>query len=331
MSGSIRVAAETTYGTVPASGWREYEFTSDDHNATQETLQHRGLRRASGAPRVSGRRIIDKGGSGTLPIPAMDTGLGLLLRAAASTASSGVVSGGTDAYEQVFTWTDAGPPSNRALSVEPYRARLNGTSDAYTFRGGRVTQLEIGQNIDEHLMFTLTMDYVGAARQASDPGRTVTEVIPDFIYAWRDVNITLTPDGGSGTVECFESFSLTFPLGMDTEAWCLKRNAAKEQPQRTTLPVPTGSLNGRYIKPEFYDAWRAGTIYSLEAEWEAPTAIEDTTKPTLRVEIPAIAWTGEDPKAAVAGPTMQNLPFEVLDNETDPVMTITYITADTTY
>ena len=49
------------------------------------------------------------------------------------------------------------------------------------------------------------------------------------------------------------------------------------------------------------------------------------------MELPAIRFTGEDPELSESDRTMQNLPFEVLDNGTDPVCRITIVTSDTDF
>lgn len=330
-NGYALFAKETTYGTAPASGWRELEVVSDGHKTRQETLPYKGIGSRRGAPASTNRRIIDKGGEGAIEVGAFANGLGILLRAAASTATSAVVDGGTLAYEQVFTWTGAGVPAGRSFSAEFYRDRRSGTLDAFTYSGGKVTQLEIGSDLDKHVMFKFAVDYLTAVRQSVLPTRSPAVVVPDFIYAWPDGTHTLTPAGGSGADACIQSYSATLPNELDTEDWCLKAGSTRHEPSIKGEPAPTGTLTWRYEAPTYYDAFRAGTVFSLSSLWEAEDAIEDTTLPSLKVELPAIRFTGEDPELSESDRTMQNLPFEVLDNGTDPVCRITIVTSDTDF
>lgn len=428
-------AAEASWGTVPGSGWRALEVNVDGHKTSQEVLQHKGLRSARSAPSASGRRIVKQKATGSIEVPGFSNGLGIFLRAAASTASSGVHSGGTDAYDQVYEWT-TGPASGtgKSITTEIYRDRRSGTFDVWTYSGGRVTSLEIGQTLDQLLQFKFAVDYKAAVRQGVNPTRSETEVDADLVYAWPDATITLTPVGGSGTAECVQSFTLTLPNELDVDDWCLKAgvsevqtitksgtwsggtftltvlgattaaiaydaNAAtiqtaietagvpaayvtasggpigstpltltysdtlgnvteatintgsvtgstpgasvstgtagvsssRHEPMRTGTPAPTGTLAWKYQGPAYYDAFVAGTEYALTAVWQGDVAIEGTTYPSLTIEIPSLFFTGDDPEISPDSPTVQNLPFEVTDNGTDPVCTITVVTSDTTY
>lgn len=331
-NGYLLFSSESTWGTVPGSGWRSIEASSDGHKTAQEYLQHKGLRAGRAAPSVDGRRIVKQKGTGTIEVPGFSNGLGILFRAAASTAASAVHSGGTDAYDQVYTWTDVGVPENRSITTEVYRDRRSGTFDAYTYYGGRVVSLEIGQTLDALLNFKFNMDYKGVTRQSVLPTRTPTEVTAVLVYAWPDATISFDPVGGDPAVEeCVASFNLTIPNELDVDDWCLKQGTSRHQPTRKAAPSPTGEITWKYQDPTYYDAFVAGEIFSLTATWEGTTAIEGSTMPSLTIEVPAVAFTGDDPEITVDNPTMQSMPFEVLDNGTDPAVTITIVTSDTTF
>lgn len=426
-------ASESTWGTTPSSGYRALEVNVDGHKTTQEILQHKGLRAARSAPSAAGRRIVKQKATGTIEVPGYSNGLGIFLRAAASESSS--TNTGTLSYTQVHDFT-TGPPTNHSICTEIYRDRRSGTFDVWTYSGGRVTSVEIGQTLDQMLQFKFGMDYKSALRQPVVPSRSETEVEADLIYAWPDATITLTPVGGSGTAECVQSFSLTLPNELDLDDWCLKAgvsevqtvtksgtwsggtftltvlgattdpiaydaNAAtiqaalvaegvpasyvtvsggpigstpltltysdtlgdvaavscntasvtgstpgatiatptpgvsssRHEPMRLGAPAPTGSLAWKYQGPAYYDAFVAGTEYALTAVWEGDDGIEadGTVKPSLTIEIPSLFFTGDDPEISPDAATIQNLPFEVTDNGTDPVCTITVVTSDTTY
>lgn len=426
-------ASETTWGTTPTSGYRALEVNVDGHKTTQEILQHKGLRAARSAPSAAGRRIVKQKATGTIEIPGYSNGLGIFLRAAASTAAS--TNTGTLSYTQVYEWT-TGPPTNAAITTEVYRDRRSGTFDVWTYSGGRVTSLEVGQTLDQMLQLKFAMDYKSAVRQGSAPTRSETEVDPDLIYAWPDATITLTPVGGSGTAECVQSFALTLPNDLDVDDWCLKAgvsevqtitkggtwgggtftltvlgvttaaiaynataatiqtaietagvpaayvtatggpisttmlsltysdtlgdvaavtintgsvtgsaptatvatptagvSSSRHEPMRLSAPSPTGTLAWKYQGPAYYDAFVAGTEYALTAVWQGDIGIEadGTIKPSLTIEIPSLFFTGDDPEISPDAATVQNLPFEVTDNGTDPICTVTVVTSDTTY
>lgn len=329
MSNSYAILAkETTYATTPATGWRGLEINADAIKSSREVLTHKGLAAARGAQRASGRRFVKKKGAGPIALPGFSNGLGILLRTAASTSASAVHSGGTLAYDQTYTWTEAGPPTGRSVSAEVRRERYSGTFDAYTYAGGRCTSVGLSQDVSGLLQFTFDMDFQTATRQASVPSRTIADVEPDLIYAWEDATITLGAVGDTQTAECIQSFNLTLPTGLNTESYCLNKGTSRHEPKRETVPDPTGTLNWEYQHPDFYDAFMAGTQFQLVATWEGDTAIENTTKPSLTITLACIEFSGEDPEGMVDGPSMQNVPFTVLDNGTDPVAEIVFVTSD---
>jgi len=330
-NGYVLVATESVYDTAPASGYRELPVTADGHKTRQDVLSTPTIRPAASAPSMLDMTLINKGATGSLSTLGYANGLGILLRAAATTAASEELVPGGDAYEQVFTWGAGGPPIGRSLTTEIYRDRRNGTLDAFTYTGGKVTELQVTQSNDGHLALVFGMDYAKATLTTPTPSRTPTAIVPDWTYSWRDAQITLTPDGGSPATECVDSFGLTLGNALDVEEWCIKRGTGRHEPTRSQTPEPTGTINWRYQSPTYYSAFVAGTVFSLEADWQGPVAIEGSTYPSLTIEIPAIRFTGEDPELQVSGSTMQNLPFAVLDNGTDPACTITYVTSDTTF
>ena len=328
-NGYALFAKENTWGTAPGSGYRELEVNTDGHKTSREVLTHRGLRSAGSAPRASGRRGQKLKGTGTIEVPGFSNGLGILMRAAASTAASAVHSGGTLAYDQTYTWTGVGVPAGRSVTTELYRDREDGTFDAYTYTGGRCTQLEIGQDLAGLLAFKFGMDYKTVVRQNSLPSRSPVEVTPDLIYGWEDAQIRLIAvGGGSPVAKCVESFNLTIPNELDVDNWCLNRGTTRHQPTRKGLPAPTGALKMKYQEPTFYDAFVAGTQFELVADWIGSTAIEDTTFPSLTISLACIEFSGDDPEVTVDEYTMQDLPFVVLDNETDPAVSVEFVTSD---
>lgn len=329
MSNSYAIfARESTYNTVPSTGWRGLEINADALKSSREVLTHKGLAAARGAQRSTGRRFVKKKGAGPIALPGFSNGLGILGRTAASVSTSAVHSGGTLAYDQTFQWTSVGPPAGRSVSAEVRRERYSGSLDAYTYAGGRCVSLGISQDVSGLLQFTFDMDFQSVVRQGSVPSRTIADVDPDLIYAWEDATITIGEVGESQTAECIQSFNLTLPTGINTESYCLNKGTSRHEPKRETVPDPTGTLNWEYQHPDFYDAFMAGTQFQLVANWEGDDVIESTTKPSLTITLACIEFSGEDPEGAVDGPSMQNVPFTVLDNGTDPVAELVFVTSD---
>lgn len=320
---SLIVAPQSTWGTAATSGWRELEVASDGHKTRSKPMDYKGIRSSTGAKTVNNFRQVIEGGDGVIDIPGFSNGLGILFACFFDTAASAVHSGGTDAYDQTFTWGPDGPPANRNITTVVRRERRGGTVDDYRYPSGRGVQLELTQDIDGNLLWKFTFDYDKPVRSnLSSP--SITQVAADLIYNWADATISL-----DGDTECIESFGLTLPTGVDVADKCIKRGANRHVPMRKGTPEPTGTLTWKYNDPVYYDAFVSGEPMPLTASWQGPVPIEGSTYPSLTISLGAIRFTGEDPEISVDNPVMQNLPFEILDNEEDPVVEMVIVTSDT--
>lgn len=344
MPGLVLTAPEPSYGVVPTTGWQSNGLNTDSFKSRQDILQRQVLRRRTAAPPLAGRRIIDRGGEASIEIDAGTNGLGLYLAAAASTAESAVVMGGTDAYQEVFEWTADGPPvGDSSIAALVYRSLLDGVENPdaaegiWQYAGGKVTEFEVGQNLDGFLTMKFSMDFLTAALLDADPDYLYEDVFADtdFLYAWPDAEITITPkdpEDGDPATECLSAFSFTLPTGVNVNRWCLKRGTGKHEPSRNQTPKPTGTLEWLPEHTRYYEAFRNGTPFSVTADWQAPVAIEGSTFPSLTIEIGTIVFEEpNDPEAQIDDDTKQTAPFVILDDESgDPVVTITQVTTDTT-
>lgn len=324
---SFRISSESAWGTVLTSGWRSIEASDDGWETEQDRKSYRGLSAARGAPSSRRRRTAKQKSSGPLKVPAMSNGLGIVLRTAASTAASALHSGGTLAYDETFTWTADGTPLNRSLTIEKIVDRYDGTFDQIQHPGARCTGFKMSQAIDDWLRYEFAFDAKLTAASDAVTSRTVTAVDPELIFGWQDLTtLTLTPSGGSPTAIAVDAFEVDLPAEFDTEKWVL--GGSRLQPKRKGQPQPTGKFSMDLQTIDWFTGYQAGTQYALSAVWTGPTAIEDTTYPTLTLTIPVLEFTGSEPQASVDDNTKQDMPFVILDNGTDPVVSLVQVTSD---
>jgi hypothetical protein len=321
--------AESAYTTV-ATTWRRISIEADDHKSVDSELSFRGIGDGGGAPALDAFDRVAKGATGTIRTPVLTNGLGLFNRAAGTSFASAVVDGGTLAYEQITTFGDTGAPANRSISTVAYRDRADGTVDSWLHTGGMPTQVEISFAVDEYVMIAYTMDYAKVERESSTPSRTPTVPVARRI-PWSKVTATLTNlDTDASNVDCLKSGTITIPLSLDTEDYCIG-DTIKHRPTRAGLPEPTVNFEWKYRHPRYYDAYAAGIPFGLVLAAELDDPIEDATVPSFTVEIPAFVHDANDPVTSVDDPTMQSLPGKVKWNGTDPSVTFTQITSDTAH
>jgi len=320
---SVIVAAQSVWDTPATTGWREIEVSSDGHKTRAKPMDYKGIRSATGAKTARNWRQVIEGGDGTIEVPGFSNGLGILLAPFFDTAVSALHSGGTLAHDQTFTWGPEGPPANKNITTVVRREqRTAGTLDDYKYPGGRGVQLDVTQDVDANLLFKLVYDYRKPIR-ANLSSPSITQVEADLIYNWADATIEL-----DGSAACVDSFNLSLPTGIDVGDKCIKQGDNRHTPMRKGTPEPTGTLKWKYDDPGYYDAFISGEPMPLTATWVGPVAIESSTYPSLTISLGAIRFTGEDPEISVDEATMQNLPFEILDNEEDPVVQFVFVTSD---
>lgn len=329
------IGAESSYDTV-ATTWRRLEFDADDFTSAQSELTYTGIGTPLGAPSLSTYRSVAKGGTGTLTSPIYANGLGILNRAAGSTFTSGLVSGGTAAYEQVTTFDAAGPQKNRTISVLADRDRFSGTLDHYVYRGGMPTQVEATIDVDAFAKIAYALDFATTSRETSYPSGANSPTTPslDTLFAWRDLyTFTLTnlDTDDEFTTDCIKSIKVTIPSQVDTEDWCLGPGA-KHAPTRNGVAQPTLEIAWKYQDPRYYDAYKAGTPFSLSAMLRGPVPIEGSTYPSFTIDIPAFVYDPNDPQMSPTESTMQTMAGKVMTNPAgDPPVTFTQVTSDTAY
>lgn len=320
---SLIVAPQATWGTAATTGWREYEVDSDGHKTRTKPRDYKGIRSATGAKTTRNYRQVVEGGDGVISLPAFSNGLGILFATMFDSAASALHPSGTLAHDQTFLWGPAGPPATKNITTVVRRERSDNTTvDDFKYEGGRGVQLELTQDVDGNLMFKFTYDYRSVTR-ANLSSPSITQVDADLIYGWDDATITVDGDDS-----CFKSFGLTLPTGIDVDDKCIKRGDTRHIPMRKGTPEPSGTANGKYGNPDMFDAFISGVPLPLAAHWQGPVAIEGSTFPSLDINLGAIRFTGEDPEISIDEATMQNLPFEILDNEDDPVVEIKFTTSD---
>lgn len=343
MSGYIITALEDTYATAPATGWQSDGIPSDNLKSRQDVLERNVLRPRLGTAPLAGRRIIDKGGEGTLPVQVATLGTGKYLRCAASTTAVALVDGSSLAVEEVYGWTRDGVPENdrTSLSAEAYRERPGGAGgfdgyDAFLYVGGKVMTWKLTANLEGFLVLELTMDFApGGMRQTVDPARSI-EIIDADHYAWPDLDLVLTPIDGGPDVDCVRGLELTNDNKLDDNDWCMQRGSTKHEPTRTSDLVISGSLDCKYRDPQFFDAFKDGAAYAVSLHGEMPDEIDTGIVPSIDILVGAIVFQEpNDPEAKVDGPTEQALPFVVRDpEEVDedenpvPVVSWTQVTGD---
>ncbi len=122
---------------------------------------------------------------------------------------------------------------------------------------------------------------------------------------------------------------------MNRDRFCQKRTAdrvpRKKRPTRNDAPAYTGELLVDFTNTDLYDLFVADTVVPINASWHQENdSIESGYGFEFELDIPAAVITGDaTPKARGGEHPRQTIPFEVLYDETNPMITARYRSTDT--
>lgn len=330
----MNLAKEAAFAEAPAAGWVGTAVEDlGGHTPVVVTQRPEVMIFGQQGPSTRGRRTIERGATGKIPMYLTQRGMLVLLEA---TFGPAVVTelAPDAAYQYVFATSGAASPSSVAVQVA--REMVGGAIDWDTFVGGQVEQMELTQGMpadgsgtsDEGLAkVAFDLNY---ARRDGSFGK-VTPEYADTGMTWSGGDLTLQvgPTLTDLHDECLTEWALTVPTGLDFKsANACVSSVVRDRAGRGETPAPTLKLAWNYKNRTYYDAWLRGEELAMRSTWTPSGAIElaPGIKPSFTVDIAAMGLTGEPPKESKTEVTKQDLPTEVLWNHVDPMISITVVT-----
>lgn len=320
LDAAVLVGKESTYGT-PATLTRAYEAKADSWKIEIEHLESVGFRAGMETLRSDRRKPVAMGGEGTIEVDVLDKGMGLLLEASLGGATGPTQVATTNAYEQVFTSTSTAPTGSYTVQVQ--RPDADGAIRSFTHHGAMITSWKLAQSVGEFLNLELSFDFEEVDTVTS-PG-VATYPSDARTFDWTQCAITI-----SGAPVDTTSFELNADLSLKTDRRFLRSNSNKKQPKRGGVPSYEGTLEAEFSDLDHYNSFVAGTIVEIVATWTG-REIESGQHYEVTVTLPACQFNGESPEVSLDDMPKQPLPFKVLDNGTDPAVTLKIKSTDTAF
>ncbi|MDX3295137.1 phage tail tube protein [Streptomyces scabiei] len=307
LDAAIGIGKETTYGTA-ATSTLGYEGKSDSWKTTREFIESVGFRAGMQTARADRRNVVNMGGEGELEIDLLDAGAAAVLSASFDTYNGGTPNASTGLTTHVFeSGADSASPSFTAQMIRP---TTDGKSVAYKHVGCVVTEWELTAEVENAVTLTATFDFQDVSH-SDKPADALPIVYPgeSYVYDWTRTGIALTIDGKAVTVDA-NKLELTGDRGMKVDRRFLRGNALKKTPVRAAMPTYEGTLEGEFTSEavKMYEAFIGGKVASLVIDFAG--IIPGTS---MKIECPAIQFTGDSPEASVDDVTVTELPFRVLD------------------
>ncbi|MFI6861295.1 phage tail tube protein [Streptomyces sp. NPDC050421] len=320
LDASIGISPEATYGT-PAAKVEGYEGKADSWKTTREFIESVGFRAGMQTARADRRNIVNMGGEGELEVDLLDAGASGLLSAVFDKHDGGTPDAVTGLTAHVFN-TDS-VTSAPSFTSQMLRPTVEGTHVAYRHVGCVATEFSLTAEVENPVVLNVTFDFQDVSHSS-----TSSEFLPiaypeeSYAYDWTRAAITIKRAGASVVFDV-NSFELTGELGLKVDRRFLRGNQLKKKPVRNAVPTYEGTFEGEFGDGSLalYEAFLAGE--SVEFALELEGMIPGTS---VKVDCPAIQFTGESPEASVDEVSIFNLPFRVLDPGSGAdAITVTYV------
>jgi hypothetical protein len=315
------IGAESTYGTgvTPTVG---LEFDSEGFEETYGRTEGDPLRPGGYTLRSDRFTPYPDGAAGPLALGVLSKGFGLLFKHALGAISTGSLTDST--YTHTATM---GPLYGKSLTVQVGRPlHPSGTVQPFTFAGGKITEWELANSVDERLMFTPTFDFQSATTATALATASYPTSMEELTWAGGVITI-----GGSS----FDITEITISgnNGMNTDRKQIRGSTLKKEPtshRREVTYSMTADFNSTAQRDRAVAATRAGALAAITATWTAPTLAGTTTYPALVVTIPAARFDTFSATAGGPDGITQSFGGAARYDGTNSPITFAYTTTDST-
>lgn len=317
LASQIGFIAEVTYGTYIAPT-RFLEFEDESLKLDVQHIEGKGLRTGNRVLRQDRQAINKKGATGDINFEVASKGFGLLFKHMLGSNVVSTPGGATLAREHTCTIAD---PFGLSLTTQVGRPDVSGVVQPFSYLGCKVSSWEITNDIDGLLMLKLSLD-----AQDETTAQTLAAAsfaASDEIFPFTEGVITV---GGSPLD--VTKFSLSGDNGFKTDRYFIRGNTLKKEPLAADLVKLTGSLDVELDGLTAYGRIPAGTVAAVTAKWTG-SIIETTLHYAVEITLPAVRFDGDTPNVGGPDVVTHSLPFTVLNDGTNPPVTLVYRTTDT--
>lgn len=330
MSGSLTqfgIVNEGTYGTA-VTVTKFYEIVSEDFKGNYERIQAEALS-AAYVDRSDRFAVSQKGAAGTVELEPLTKGFGHWLQYMMGTKNT---TGPTETTVYTHTGT-IGNLFGKALTVQVGRADESGTVRPWTYEGGKVTDYEFSNSVDQTLRCSIGMDFEKESNPDAPAGAyalaTNVPVTGAEIFTWAGATVTL----GGSSIEV-DDFSVKVDNSLNVDRYYLNQTAPKKEPIQDGKRSVDFSFKTSYINNDMWEkvssATPSGAYAQLVAKWSGLTLLGSTIYPNITITIPVARFDEGGPNADGPGMLEQSFSGKGLYDGTNSAITVAVQSADIT-
>lgn len=316
---AVLLGLESPYGT-PAALTHAFEAKADPWKRQNAYIDSKGFRSGMQTVRTDRRKVVNMGAEGAIEVDLLDRGMGFLFQGLLGSTTP-PTEGTLDVWSSNHdsSTDDAGV----SFTAQILRPQVGGALQPFTYSGAVPTGWSISHDVEG--LAVLSIDFDAQNEETSTPAGTPTYPAGAMPFDWTEATITV--DGFPVDVTAFE---FSADLGLKTDRRFIRGNALKKAPVRRTHPSFEGSFALEFEDTTIYDDFVSGAPRPLVATWEGGTIVgADNYKVTLT--LPAVQFIGDSPNANMDDVSTQSVPFTVLDNGTDPAVSVELQNGDTAF
>lgn len=242
---------------------------------------------------------------------------------AAGNATQPPATNGTGGGAFIHTITpDAAAMTGLSATVQVGRPDITGTVNPFNYLGGKVTDWKLSCELDKNLALQTTWDFKTA--ETTDALAVATLPASSVPLSFIDGTVTY-----GGTARNIRKLEIGSKNALNVNRRYLGN--AKHEPIANGEWDLTGTLEMEFEGVSDYNAFIAGTQAQLVVTFAYGTIPGGSGLPyQLQITCPLIEYTGETPMVESSDVLKQPLPFKALYNGTNPAITVTYQTSDST-
>lgn len=295
---------------------RFFEFNSEGIVPDNGRVYSMGLGRGLTA-RADRVKAFTRGYAGPINFDVMNKNFGLIFQ---HMLGENTVSGAGAAKTHTCV-VDAAAKVGKYQTVQLVRPGTDNTDRMFTYTGGKIPSWELGCEVDQILKLTADYDFKSGDVNTSKASASYVSTQEPFIFAEGALTV-----GGSALPT--KSFTLRGDSKLATDRRFI--GGTKKEPLANDHTDITGSLSGEFVDLTYYSSALAGTQAAMVITFTLATVIPTTATPfSLTITLPAVEFLEAKPTVGGPGLIMLELPFKALNNGTDPIITLAYVTSDT--
>lgn len=318
----VGIAKETTVGTVVAPV-TFLPFTTEGFKRANTYVRTNSIRAGRLAQSSAQHTLTTHDASGPLNLNVLTKDMGKLLNLMHGNAVTPIQIAATTAYTQthVVGTTD---PFGKSLSVQVGRPDVGGVVDVFTYLGSKLTKVTF--NLAKGGVVTSTWEFDCMDENVAQTLGTATYTTSNAEFGFQVGSIELDD---VVLTECVQSIQIEYDFPQAVDRYCINNSTIKKEPILNGPISVVATAELEFASMTQHTAFTSSTRHKLELNCSTgdagggnPFAFNQT--------VPATVVTDAGP--VVDGPDIltQSVVMEGVDDGTNPLATLVYVSTATT-